>query len=88
MSRHPPWSILGGATLTRVQLFTCRYSDLKYVAAVKHEFQAEKNRADFWVAVGNGPMNSAGDGDDLYVGLEAPSNVSELPLLETMEWRS
>ena len=82
-SPEEPWDVFYGATLQRVSFFTC--NEVVGPIAVRHDFQNKSALASLWGCVGNEQNQAICDGDDLYVGLDAPPNVSELSLLETIE---
>jgi hypothetical protein len=83
-SPEEPWGALHGATLLRVSFFTC--NEVEGPIAVRHDFKGTTALASLWVGVGYERDQRICDADDLYVGLDDPKNVSELPLLETMEF--
>ncbi len=82
-STEEPWDVLYSATLQRVSFFTCE--EVEGPIAVRHDFKGDSTLASLWVGVGYERDQRICDADDLYVGLDPPLNVSELPLLETME---
>jgi hypothetical protein len=88
-SPEQPWNVLYGATLQRVSFFTCKEVvgpiAVRGPIAVWHDFKGSNAPASLWVGVGHDRDQTICYGDDLYVGLDDPKNLSDLLLLETME---
>lgn len=83
MSWEEPWGALGNASLHTVQLFDANIElgqaeIIRDIVAARHDFACPTSKVSLWVCTGIGRDGRAGDGDELYVGLEPPTNHAEL----------
>jgi hypothetical protein len=73
-----PWLTLVDATLRRVSLLSVSTDAHSKIVAARHDFEGERGRAGLWVGTYDAHSGCVDEGDDLYVGVDAPSNVREL----------
>lgn len=83
-SAGAPWDILNRATLDSVHFFSDKAQPSDDIIAARHDFRTAQDIASFWVCTGNAPMGYVGEGDDLFVGLDAPQNLADLDARHTI----
>jgi hypothetical protein len=84
MSPESPWDKLHRAKLQSVHLFSgiieLNTGEEEDIVAARHDFAGSSCRASLWVCTGYCPYQRVGEGDDMYVGMEAPTNLADLKL--------
>jgi len=83
-SAEAPWDVFNRATLESVHLFSGQAKLPGDIVAARHDFNTVQGIASLWACTGNEPMGNVGEGDDLYVSLDAPRNVDDLVVADVI----
>jgi hypothetical protein len=67
------WEGIQGSCLTDVELFSIDDVGASCIVAIKLSLRTTLGKRELWIASGYEPV--AGDGDDLYIGLDVPPTV-------------